>query len=89
MTAEVRAFPKQPTQIQKQTLVYRNGQWGWMPHKEFFNNMLEQHLKDFGNRPKRRMEETAIRAMLSAGQVVHVNGSSFRLKHQTPEKKAA
>lgn len=64
---------------QRIVLVFRNGHWCYLYHRDQFENMLRVHLDKIGtNEMSRKREETAIRTHLAIGETVNVNGSSFR-----------
>lgn len=68
-------------------LWYSNGVWRWMPHRGFFQAMLGQHLGklrgDHNIQARRTTEEAKILFHLELGEVVNVNGFSFRYKGDT------
>ena len=68
---------------QRIMLVWRNGAWGYMPYRDYFLNNLKAHLdKIRKNEISRKREETAILSHASLGQIVNVNGQSFRYRFE-------
>lgn len=76
-------------------LVWRNGNWGQTPRRDFFVSNLHAHIeKTMTNRNSRRTEKQAILAQIEEGKVVTVNGMQFRYKydksaHHEPVQEAA
>ena len=66
-------------------LVWRNGQWTTMPHRDFFVNMLEQEIKKAVGYNAKRKIELSTRVHLGMGESVKANGSWFRLKREKQE----
>lgn len=52
-----------------------------MPHKEYFNGMLKEHIRRIEGFQKKRVENIRVLAELARGEVVRVNKAAFRYQH--------
>lgn len=63
-------------------LTFSNGAWKICPHRWYFQNMLREHLKQITGYKNKQKEELSIRMQMEQGEVVRVNGCTFRFKHE-------
>lgn len=70
------------TVTQRTMLVWRNGNWGRMPHENHFINMVKADVAKIKNFQERRKHELSLIAAVQTGGIVKANGASFRYKHE-------
>jgi hypothetical protein len=63
-------------------LCFSNGVWKHMPHADFFTNMLQEHIRKITGFQKKRIANIGLLAHLKAGDVVHVNGCTFKARYE-------
>lgn len=70
----------QPPPKPRDTLMWCNGQWTIGYHRNFFDGMMKEHIRQIEGYKNKQREEIAIRAKLACGEAVRVNKVAFKYK---------